>query len=119
MAGLEGKILVLTSTGSEQEAGRIAARLVDARLAACVAITPRVRSVYRWKGEVEQAEEWTLTIKTRAALYAQVEAAIREVHSYDVPEVLAIPVVAGWPAYLDWVDAETAPVAGNSGDVIR
>ena len=119
MAELEGIILVLTGTDSEQEAGRIAARLVDARLAACVAITPRVRSVYRWKGEIEQAEEWTLTIKTRAALDARVEAAIRESHSYEVPEILAVPVVAGWPAYLEWVDAETAPVAGNSSDVIR
>lgn len=119
MSELTGKILVFTMCGSEEEAGRLAARLVDLRLAACVCITPRVRSVYRWKNEIEDAEEWGLTIKTRAELYPRVEAAIREAHSYEVPEILAVPVVAGWPAYLDWVDAETAQVAAGADDVIR
>lgn len=119
MSESKGKILVFTTCGSEEEAGRMAERLLDSRLAACVGITPRVRSVYRWKGEIEDSEEWALTIKTRAELYPRVEAAIREAHSYEVPEILAVPVVAGWPAYLDWVDAETAQLAPGAGDVIR
>jgi periplasmic divalent cation tolerance protein len=119
MSELKGPMLVFTMCGSEEEAGRVAARLVDSRLAACVGITARVRSVYRWKGQIEDAEEWALTIKTRGELYARVEAAIREAHSYEVPEILAVPVAAGWPAYLEWLEAETAEVAGGAGDVIR
>lgn len=111
------KILVLTTAPDEAQAGRMAAALVERRLAACVAVTPGVRSVYRWQGKVETAGEWALTIKTRAALYEAVEAAIRELHSYEVPEILAVPVAAGSRAYLDWVEAETA-VAGGPGDVM-
>jgi periplasmic divalent cation tolerance protein len=112
------KMLVLTTCGSEEEAERVAAALVERRVAACVAVTPRVRSVYRWKGQVERAEEWALTVKTRAALYSQVEAVIREVHSYEVPEILAVPVAAGLAPYLDWVDGETGGVASETGDVM-
>lgn len=119
MAALTGKILVLTTCDSEEEAARIAGRLIDARLAACVAVTPRVRTMYRWKGEVEEAEEWALTIKTREALYVQVEEMIRKMHSYETPEILAVAVAGGSQAYLDWVDAETSPVAGKTDDVIR
>jgi len=115
---LTDHLLVLTICGSEEEAGRVARHLVENRLAACVGITPGVRSLYWWQGKVEQAEEWALTIKTRAALYTQVESAIRAVHSYEIPEILAVPVAAGLPAYLDWIDAETRPVAPEPGDVM-
>jgi periplasmic divalent cation tolerance protein len=108
----------MTMCGSEEEAGRVARHLVENRLAACVGVTPRVRSLYWWQGKVENAEEWALTIKTRAALYTQVEAAIRTVHSYEIPEILAVPVAAGLPAYLDWINAETLPVAPEPGDVM-
>lgn len=85
----------------------MAGGLVEARLAACVQIIGPVRSVYRWQGQVERADEVLLSIKTRAALYPQVEAAIRELHSYEIPEIVALPVAAGLPAYLDWIAAET------------
>lgn len=111
-------ILVLTMCGSEEEARRVALALVEARLAACVGIAPGVRSVYRWKGAVEEATEWGLTIKTRAGLYPQVEAAVLASHSYEVPEILAIPVTAGLPAYLQWVEEETIPLAAEPGDVM-
>jgi len=112
------KILVFTTCGSEEEAGRVACALVDAQLAACVAVTPRIRSVYRWKGQVERAEEWALTVKTRAALYPRVEAAIRAAHSYETPEILAVPIAAGLEAYLHWIDEETGGVASGPGDVM-
>ena len=111
-------ILVLTMCGSEQEARNMARALVGLRLAACVGITPGVCSVFRWKDAVEEASEWALTIKTRAALYPQVEAAIRATHSYELPEILAIPVAAGLPAYLDWLASESGPVASEPGDVM-
>ena len=111
-------LLVFTMCGSEEEAGRVARRLVEQRLAACVAITPRVRSLYWWQNRVEQSEEWALTIKTRSSLYPLVEAAIRETHSYQVPEIIAVPIAAGLPAYLEWLHMETRPVAPEPGDVM-
>lgn len=101
-------LLVLTTTGSEAEAERIAAALVERRLAACVQVLGPIHSRYRWQDEVEQAEEWRCEAKTTAALYPRVEAAIRELHSYDEPEIVAVPIVAGSPGYLAWIDAETA-----------
>jgi periplasmic divalent cation tolerance protein len=112
------RILVYTMCGSEEEARRIARLLVEARVAACVGITAGVESVYQWKGNVETAREWALTIKTRAALYPQVEQAVRAAHSYETPEIIAVPIVAGLPAYLEWIDQETAAVAGEPGDMM-
>lgn len=99
-------IVVITSCGSAEEADRIAEALVAERLAACVQILP-MRSVYRWQGAVERAEEWQLQIKTRAALADRVEARIRALHGYDLPEIIALPVTAGSADYVDWVEAET------------
>ncbi|MCX6620069.1 MAG: divalent-cation tolerance protein CutA [Acidobacteria bacterium] len=101
------KIVVLSTCGSEQEAETIAGRLVERRLAACVNILPRIRSVYRWKGAVEKAEEWLLTIKTRRHLFARLTREIQALHSYDVPEVIALSIVDGSDQYLDWLEAET------------
>lgn len=96
-------VQVLTTAGSEEEAGRISGALVEGRLAACVQVVGPVASRYRWQGEIETAEEWQCLAKTTAALYPRVEAAIREVHSYDEPEVVAVPILAGSDGYLAWI----------------
>jgi periplasmic divalent cation tolerance protein len=95
---------VLTTTGSEDEALAIAAALVERRLAACVQISGPVKSVYRWQGEIENAEEWQCTAKTKASHWDAVEAAIRERHSYDEPEIVGSPIAAGSAGYLLWID---------------
>jgi len=94
---------VLTTVGSEQEAERVAATLVDRRLAACVQVIGPISSRYRWQGAVEQAHEWMCLAKTEAARYEAVEAAIREVHSYEEPEIVATEIVAGSKGYLGWI----------------
>lgn len=98
-------VQVLTTAGSEQEAERICEALVEGRLAACAQVLGPVSSTYRWQGRVEREREWQCLAKTEARLYAEVEAAIRSVHSYEEPEILAIPVLAGSRGYLDWVSA--------------
>src|SRR4051812_105522 len=104
------KILVLTNCGSQEEASKIARALVESGLAACVNILPGVQSVYTWKAAIEVAPEWTLLIKTRRDMFEDVAAQIRKLHSYDLPEVVAVPIVAGLEAYLDWIDSGlTAP----------
>jgi periplasmic divalent cation tolerance protein len=97
-------VQVLTTAGSEEEAGRIASLLVERRLAACVQVVGPVVSRYRWQGEVEEEREWQCLAKTTRLAYAAVEAAIREAHSYDEPEIIATPIVAGSPGYLAWID---------------
>ena len=94
---------VATTAGSEEEADRIGVALVERRLAACVQVLGPVASRYRWQGEVETAREWICLAKTEASRYPQVEAAIRELHSYDEPEIVATAIVAGSRGYLDWV----------------
>jgi periplasmic divalent cation tolerance protein len=98
-------IQVLTTAGSEEEAERIASMLLERRLAACVQTVGPIVSRYRWQGKLEQVSEWQCLAKTEAALYEQVEDAIRAAHSYEEPEILAIPVLAGSKGYLDWVSA--------------
>ena len=94
--------VVTTALGTENEAEALAAALVEAGLAACVQVT-HVRSFYRWQGELRREPEWVLLIKTRSDRYAEVEAFIRERHSYDMPEVLQLPVSGGAPDYLRWL----------------
>ena len=96
-------VQVLTTAGSEAEAERISSVLVEGRLAACVQVVGPVASRYRWEGQVEEAEEWQCLAKTAASLYPRVEAAIREAHSYEEPEIVAIPILAGSPGYLAWI----------------
>lgn len=98
---------VSTTTDSEEDAQRIAQSLVEQRVAACVQVVGPISSTYWWQGAVETAEEWLCLIKTRQELYPQLEKAIRAIHPYDVPEILAVPVVAGHEAYMDWVRVET------------
>jgi periplasmic divalent cation tolerance protein len=102
-------VQVLTTAGSEEEAGRIAAVLVEKQLAACVQVVGAIVSRYRWQGEVEEGREWQCLVKTTRAAYEAVEAAIREVHSYDEPEIIATPIVAGSAGYLAWIDANVSP----------
>jgi periplasmic divalent cation tolerance protein len=97
---------VITATGTRDDAQRIARELVERRLAACVQIVGPIESVYRWKGQVESAEEWQCWIKTRGDLYHRVEQAIVELHPYDVPEILTL-VAEGSKSYLDWLRSET------------
>ena len=100
------KIVVLSTCGSEEEAAKVARAVVEARVAACVNIVPRIRSIYRWKGEVQDDAEWLLLIKSSRRLFDRLKTEIRKVHSYEVPEVLAIAVVDGSTEYLDWLDRE-------------
>ncbi|SRR5260370_33492830 len=100
------KIFVLSTCGSEGEASKVARHLVETRVAACVSIVPNVRSVYRWKGAIEESGEWMLLIKSSRAEFDKLQLELQKVHSYVVPEVIAIPIVAGSQAYLDWLDRE-------------
>lgn len=102
-------LLVLTNLPDAEAAHALAARLVEARLAACVNILAPCRSVYRWQGKVEDAAEVPLLIKTTAARYAALEAEIRAVHPYELPEIVAVPLAHGLPEYLAWVAAATSP----------
>jgi len=101
-------LLVFTNLPDRDAAMTLAQALVEKRLAACVNVLTGCTSVYRWKGEVERADEVPVLIKTRAARYEELEAAIRELHPYELPEVVAVPIVRGLPDYLDWVAEETA-----------
>lgn len=101
-----GFVIVTTTVDSETQAKTLAARIVEERLAACVQYTP-IRSTYRWKGAVESAEEYLLFAKTRASLGEKLIGFIRKVHSYEVPEIIVTPVIAGCKIYLDWIEAET------------
>ena len=100
------KIIVLTTCESSQDAQTIAETLVEKRLAACVNILPGLKSVYRWQGKVENATELLLLIKTRRGLFEQLSAELARIHSYEVPEVIALPLIDGAPAYLGWLEKE-------------
>lgn len=102
-------LLVLTNLPDAAAARALATHLVESRLAACVNILAPCRSIYRWQGKVEDAEEVPLLIKTTQARYAALETAIREHHPYELPEIIAVPLSLGLPAYLGWVAAETQP----------
>ena len=95
--------LILTTVPNRETAERIAHVLVESRLAACVHIVPGLRSIYRWQGTVETADEVQLVIKTSAARYRVIEETIRCHHPYELPEILVVPVADGLPAYLRWV----------------
>ncbi|HSR94682.1 MAG TPA: divalent-cation tolerance protein CutA [Solirubrobacterales bacterium] len=93
----------MTTAGSEEEAEGIGAALVERRLAACVQVIGPISSHYRWQGRVERSTEWMCVAKTEASRFAELEAAIRELHSYEEPEIVATAIVAGSAGYLDWV----------------
>ena len=98
--------LVLSTTASQDEADKIAAVLLENRAAACVQMKPIV-SLYHWKGQIERSNEIQLLIKTKDALYPRVERLIKENHSYEVPQIVKLPINAGLPEYLNWISEET------------
>ncbi|HTA51063.1 MAG TPA: divalent-cation tolerance protein CutA [Verrucomicrobiae bacterium] len=108
------KRIVLTTASSEEEARKIARHLLEHRLAACVNILPQVASIYLWQGKIEEAREWLLVIKTTAAAFGQVNEAIADLHSYELPECICLTIEDGSPAYLQWI-AESVS-AGDSGE---
>jgi periplasmic divalent cation tolerance protein len=100
-------VVILVTAGSESEAETIARALIEERLAACVNVISPIRSLYRWEGKVTDDREWLLLIKTRAERFSAVEARVKTLHSYQVPEVIALPIVAGAEGYLEWLREET------------
>ena len=102
-------LLVFTNLPDRASAERLADALVDKHLAACVNILAPCRSAYRWQGAVQHEEEHPLLIKTTEARYGELEQAIRAGHPYELPEIIAVPIGRGLPAYLDWVAGETTP----------
>lgn len=100
------KIVVLSTAASAEEAEKIARRLVEERLAACVSVIREIRSFYRWQGKIEDAAEWLLVIKSSRERFDALRTAVEKLHSYDVPEVIALPVVEGARNYLNWLGSE-------------
>lgn len=101
--------IVLTTAGSQEEARKIAHSLVERQLAACVNILPTAESIYRWKESVETAQEWLLVIKTTAQAFARVREAIAELHSYELPECVLLPIEDGGAGYLKWITDSVRP----------
>jgi periplasmic divalent cation tolerance protein len=104
------KIVVFSNCGTAEEAENVARSLVESRAAACVNIVPGVKSIYHWQGKIEEGSEWTLVIKTTRANFGRLAAELQKVHSYQVPEIIAVPVVAGSEAYLEWIEREAVEV---------
>ncbi len=94
--------VVLVTVASESEGDAIAAALLEAKLAACISMT-QIKSMYRWQGKIENETEWQLIIKTDLSQFTALEAKIQEIHSYDVPEIIALPITAGSARYLSWI----------------
>ena len=103
--------MVYVTAGSSAEASRLARALVEERLAACVSQVGPVQSVYHWDGKLEQSEEQLLMVKTRKELFTVLEKKVREMHSYSVPEIVALPIIDGSSAYLRWLEDETTGAA--------
>ena len=104
---MSAHIVVLATTGSIEEGQNIAQTLVEEHLAACVNILSQVHSIYRWEGQIQNDQETLLIVKTTAEHLERLSLRIRQLHSYEVPEIIALPVVAGAQEYLDWIDAQT------------
>ena len=100
------KIVVFSTCATEEEAAKLARVLVEGRVAACVTVVPGARSVYRWQGEIESAAECLLMIKSSRPLFAALRTALEQAHAYDVPEVLALPVVEGGAKYMNWLEGQ-------------
>ena len=100
-------LVVFITTSSYDEARKIADALVVQKKAACVNIVPKVNSLFRWKGKIEEAEESLMVVKTRAELFPDVASTVKSIHSYEVPEIIALPIVEGNADYLSWLKEET------------
>lgn len=103
----EKEIIIFITAPNEDEAARIARSLVEARLAACANIVKNIRSIYTWKGSVQDDTEVLMIVKTRKSLFSAVSVKVRELHSYDVPEIIALPIIDGSPDYLNWLKKST------------
>jgi periplasmic divalent cation tolerance protein len=99
--------IVFVTAGSEEEAATIGHTLVEERLAACANIVPRIRSIYRWKGQIYDEQEFLIIIKTRTALFEPLQERVKKLHSYEVPEIISFPIERGLTEYLEWVSMET------------
>ncbi|MCS6903631.1 MAG: divalent-cation tolerance protein CutA [Candidatus Bipolaricaulota bacterium] len=105
-------VQVITTTASQEEAERIARALLEKRLAACVQIVGPIESLYWWQGKIEQSQEWLCIAKSEHKLFARIEETIKALHSYKVPEILAVPVVAGSESYLRWLSEQVQAERG-------
>lgn len=103
------KVVILVTAGKLAEAKRIAKHLIEAKLAACVNITPPVQSIYRWEGRIAHDQEVLMIIKSTRELFPELKAAVCKVHSYQTPEVICLPIVDGSEEYLAWIDASVKP----------
>ncbi len=99
-------VVILITASIDEEAEKIANRLLTQRIAACVNIIPKVRSLFWWKGELDSADEAVLIVKSKASLVDEIVSLVKEAHSYEVPEVIALPVIGGNPDYLSWMSDE-------------
>ena len=102
-------IVILSTCANAEDAERIARVLVEARVAACVNVLPGVRSFYRWEGEVEDEAEFLLVIKSSRAHFDALRSTLEKAHPYEVPEIIALPIIAGAPNYLNWLQASLGP----------
>jgi len=107
MKSVSEAIVVLVTCGSEEEAAKIANSLVEERLAACVNIISPVRSIYRWEGKIWDEREWMLVIKTRKKRFEDLEKKVKSLHSYSVPEIVALPIAEGSASYIKWLEEMT------------
>ena len=103
---MKSYIQISTTTETKEQAEKIAQHIVETKLATCVQIAGQIKSIYHWKGKIEKTDEWLCLIKTRATLYNKVETAIKQLHSYETPEIIAVPIVKGSKKYLNWIDHE-------------
>ncbi len=104
---MRGYLLVISTTNSQMLAEKIANHLLDNKLAACVNIIPNIRSIYKWKDEICRDSEFLLLIKTTANHFEKIKHEISSLHTYEVPEIIALPIEGGNPAYLEWIENET------------
>src|SRR5688572_14316814 len=109
MADQSDAIVVFMTAATREEAGRLAEMLLREKLAACVQIMPEMESVYRWQGKIERQSEVLLLAKTTRAKFDELEREVRALHSYEVPEIIAVPVITGSAPYLDWLNRATDP----------
>jgi periplasmic divalent cation tolerance protein len=109
-AAARGASVVLVTAASEEQAVSIARALIGERLAACVNIVGPIRSIYRWRGEVQDDREQLMIIKTRSSLVSKIERRVRQLHSYEVPEVIAVPIAGGSKPYLEWLRDSATPL---------
>jgi periplasmic divalent cation tolerance protein len=108
------KVVIMVTAASRRECRKIARRLIDEKLAACVNITQPIQSIYRWEGKIEQSKEFLMFIKTKRDLFPQIKAEIALIHSYHTPEIICLPIIDGAPNYLQWISDSVRSVAGAS-----